>query len=219
MPQLLRLLLTIKAERKSNPILLGGFDYFQDPETMFKVVAGLGNPGDRYQHTKHNIGFLVLDRFCEGDGVWREVDGVLRREVRIGSETLNLVKPVTYMNCSGEPLARWMKYYRYTPEQLVVVHDDIDLSFGTIRIRQGGGDGGHNGIRSIVGSLGNPGFVRIRVGVGRPLDPDKDVADWVLQNFSTEESKTLPDIVDRAGSAILALFKDGLMAAQQRYSK
>lgn len=195
---------------------------------MFKIVAGLGNPGEQYSQTRHNIGFMILDELAGESANWKDYDGSLRSELRLdgastGKEKIVLVKPCTYMNRSGEPLTSVMRYHKLEYGELVVVHDDIDLEFGSIRIRQGGGDGGHNGVRSVVNSLSEPNFVRVRVGVSRPAigEPGKhkEVADWVLEKFSKEELKELPGIIKRTCDAISVLLSDGLTKAQQRYSK
>ena len=190
--------------------------------SKYTIIVGLGNPGREYRETRHNIGFALLDRFADGAS-WKSEAGYECCSVGSGEDKTHLLKPMTFMNRSGEPLAAFMKYYRVGISQIVVVHDDIDLEFGQIRIRQGGSAGGHNGIRSVIAAVGGSDFVRVRLGVGRPLGTDGQrskagVADWVLDRFSKEELEELPGFVRRGCDAVSALLLDGIVAAQQRFS-
>jgi len=182
------------------------------------LVVGLGNPGPTYAATRHNAGFLVLDLLAERNGArFRSHKGRAQVvEGRVGPAPgvpAVLAKPSGYMNESGGPVASLRDFFKVPVERLVVVHDELDLPFGTIRLKQGGGDGGHNGLRSVSRSLGTPDYLRVRVGIGRPpgrMDP----ADFVLKPFSMVETRELPFHVDRAADAVEVLLHDGLSAAQ-----
>ena len=136
-----------------------------------KIIAGLGNPGAEYAHTKHNVGFMLVDALAEELGIdaWREKFNALVAEGRIGAEKVLLVKPLTYMNESGRALAPLLDWYKLAPEELIVVHDDMDIAVGTIRLRRKGSAGGHNGIKSLLAHIGSQEFSRVRIGIGRPL--------------------------------------------------
>ena len=186
------------------------------------LVVGLGNPGPAYRGNRHNVGFMVLDllagrvggRFKAHKG---RADVV---EARLGpppAPRVVLAKPKAYMNESGGPVASLRDFFKVAPEQLIVVHDELDLPYGTLRLKQGGGDNGHNGLRSITKSVGSREYLRVRFGIGRPpgrMDP----ADYVLRDFSAAERKDLDFEVDRAADAVEALVRDGLEAAQNRHN-
>lgn len=157
-------------------------------------------------------------------GAWRERCGALVSEVRNGSERLLLVKPQTFMNRSGEPLVQVMQFYKIAVSGLVVLHDEVDLPLGALRIKQGGGDGGHNGIKSVVQSLGSAEFVRFRLGVGRPpvpqgvmIAPD-GIANWVLGRFGSEELPSVKELLTRSALALETLAAEGMKAAQNRFN-
>jgi peptidyl-tRNA hydrolase, PTH1 family len=182
------------------------------------LVAGLGNPGPGYAGNRHNAGFMVADllaarigaRFRAGKYQAAVADG------RLAGQPVTLAKPMTFMNNSGGPVAGLAGYYRLPLSQLVVIHDELDLPFGTIRLKLGGGDNGHNGLRSLASSLGSRDYYRVRFGIGRPpgrLDP----AVFVLRDFSAAERKELPLLLDRAADAVTALLADGLAAAQNAF--
>ena len=135
-----------------------------------KIIAGLGNPGTEYAQTKHNVGFMLVDALAEhlNAPAWKEDFFSAMTEVRIGGEKVFLVKPLTYMNNSGEALGPMLSYYKVDADDLVVVHDDMDIPAGTVRIRKKGGSGGHNGIKSILTHVGSEDFARVRIGIGRP---------------------------------------------------
>jgi peptidyl-tRNA hydrolase, PTH1 family len=185
------------------------------------LVVGLGNPGGQYVGNRHNVGRMVLDELAKRMGVrfsrHRTNAFVAEgREVPGGARYL-LAAPETYMNESGRPVGRLMKFYSLTPERLIVVHDELDIPFGTLRLKSGGGHGGHNGVRDIAAVLGTPEFARVRVGIGRP--PGRQpAADYVLRDFGAAERKELPLLVGDAADAVLALADDGLAAAQQRFN-
>lgn len=185
------------------------------------MVVGLGNPGPEYAATRHNLGFFVVDLLAERvGGRFRSHKGrAAVLEGRFGplpGVPVVLAKPTGYMNLSGGPVASLRDYYGVPLDRLVVVHDDLDLPFGAVRLKRGGGDGGHNGLRSVTRSLGAPDYLRVRVGIGRPpgrMDP----ADYVLRPFAAAEARDLPVHVDRAADAVEALVHDGLEAAQNTF--
>lgn len=182
------------------------------------LVAGLGNPGPGYSGNRHNAGFMVADLLATRMGV-RFRAGKHRAAVaegRLAGQPVILAKPMTFMNASGGPVAGLAGYYRLPPGQLVVIHDELDLPFGTIRLKLGGGDNGHNGLRSLTSSLGSRDYYRVRFGIGRP--PGRtDPAVFVLRDFSAAERRELPLLVDRAADAVEALLADGLVAAQNAF--
>ncbi|MGH8890412.1 MAG: aminoacyl-tRNA hydrolase [Acidothermaceae bacterium] len=183
------------------------------------LVVGLGNPGETYARNRHNVGFMVLDVLAERDRA-RFKSHRARADVvegRLGAARAVLAKPRTYMNESGGPVAALTKFYRTPVERLIVVHDDLDLGFGVLRVKQGGGDGGHNGLRSITKSLGSGDYLRVRVGIGRPpgrMDP----ADFVLRDFAAAERADLAVHVERAADAVETLAHDGLAATQNLFN-
>lgn len=166
--------------------------------------VGLGNPGQRYASNRHNVGFMALDQIARDYGFsdWKTTGAATLCEGRIGTVKLRALKPLSYMNKSGLPVAQIARYYGLTPEQIIVFHDEIDLSAGRVRIKQGGGHGGHNGLRDIDRHIGKA-YWRVRIGVGRP-DHKEDLHKWVLQNFTIAEHKDwleplLAAISDEAG--------------------
>lgn len=166
--------------------------------------VGLGNPGQRYASNRHNVGFMALDQIARDYGFsdWKTTGAARLCEGRIGTVKLRALKPLSYMNKSGLPVAQIARYYGLAPEQIIVFHDEIDLSAGRVRIKQGGGHGGHNGLRDIDRHIGKA-YWRVRIGVGRP-DHKEDVHKWVLQNFTIAEHKDwleplLAAISDEAG--------------------
>ena len=188
-----------------------------------KLLAGLGNPGKQYARTRHNVGFRVIDHVAVRHGIRisREKfqsllgEGVLRSGA--SQSRVVLVKPLTFMNLSGSALQAAAHFYRIGPEDTVVVHDDLDLPFGKLRIRARGGDSGQRGVRSILETLGEENFVRLRVGIGRPQTP-MDPADYVLQIFSAEEEARLPEVLDRAADALETVVLEGPLAAMNRFN-
>jgi peptidyl-tRNA hydrolase, PTH1 family len=180
------------------------------------LVVGLGNPGREYARNRHNVGHLVVDELARRhDGSWRsKFDGRLA-EVRIDGHKVALLKPETYMNESGRSIAAARKFFKLEPDAVLVVHDESDLELGRLQVRLGGGLAGHNGLRSVAKSLGTSDFLRVRVGVGRPVRGDKrPLADWVLSDFEPHED---PDrIVAAAAEAVELLDAEGLEAAQRQ---
>jgi PTH1 family peptidyl-tRNA hydrolase len=184
------------------------------------LVVGLGNPGPEYAGTRHNVGFRVVELLATraGGGKFsrhRKANAEVL-EGRLGERRVVLAKPRTYMNVSGGPVAGLLKYYSVPVEDLVVVHDELDLEFGVVRLKRGGGEGGHNGLRSVSSSLGSKDYLRVRLGIGRPPGR-QDPADYVLKRFSAVEGKELDFIVDLAADATEALLADGLEPAQNRF--
>jgi PTH1 family peptidyl-tRNA hydrolase len=180
------------------------------------LVVGLGNPGAEYADTRHNVGFRVVDMLATragGGRFSRHRSNADVLEGRLAGRRVVLAKPRTYMNVSGGPVAGLVKYFG---GDLVVVHDDLDLGFGVLRLKLGGGEGGHNGLRSISASLGTKDYLRVRFGIGRPPGR-QDPADFVLKRFSGTERKDLEFAVDLAADATEALLTDGLEPTQNRF--
>jgi PTH1 family peptidyl-tRNA hydrolase len=187
------------------------------------LVVGLGNPGPDYAPTRHNVGFRVVEllaaRAAGGGSSGRFSKHRSNADVlegRLAGRRVVLAKPRTYMNVSGGPVAALVRYFSVEPAELVVVHDDLDLGFGVVRLKRGGGEGGHNGLRSISQSLGTKDYLRLRFGIGRPPGR-QDPADFVLKRFSAAEAKELELAVDLAADAAEALLSDGLEPAQNRF--
>ncbi len=182
-----------------------------------KLIVGLGNPGSKYQWTRHNAGFMVLDRFSADAGipVTRKIFSGLYGEGTSHGERLLLLKPQTFMNLSGRSVAAALHYHKVPLQELIVIHDDLDIPFGRVKLKGEGGHAGHNGLRSLVQELGSGSFARVRIGIGRPLQID--AADYVLSNFSADEMKNLPLIVDGAASLLNHLIEDGLRKTMSLY--
>jgi PTH1 family peptidyl-tRNA hydrolase len=187
------------------------------PDDRFLVV-GLGNPGPRYAATRHNAGFMVAELLGERIGAKfkshrANVDLI---EGRLAGAPVVLAKPRSFMNESGGPVVNAARFFKVAPEQVIVIHDDLDLPFGTLKLKRGGGDGGHNGLKSITSALGSKEYVRVRLGIGRPPGR-QDPADYVLREFGAAERRDLPVDVDRAADAVEMVLRDGLEATQLRY--
>jgi PTH1 family peptidyl-tRNA hydrolase len=182
------------------------------------LVAGLGNPGREYAGHRHNVGFMVADEVARRlDASWRSKFSGRVAEARLDGRRVALVKPETYMNESGRSVGAAARFFKVEPEQLLVVHDEVDLEFGRLQARLGGGLAGHNGLRSLAAALGTPDFMRLRVGVGRPGRGDpRDVADYVLSEFEPEED--VEAVVARAADAVEAVAREGLDQAQARFN-
>ncbi len=187
------------------------------------LVVGLGNPGSEYAKNRHNVGFLVADLLAGRLGVRfgrhrKAVAQVAEARLGVGADAPRLVlaKPMTYMNLSGGPVAALRQFYKVPLEQIVAVHDELDIPYGMLRLKQGGGEGGHNGLRSMSGALGSKEYLRVRFGIGRPPGR-QDPADYVLSDFSAAERKELDFLVDRAADATEALIARGLEWSQNAY--
>lgn len=184
------------------------------------LVAGLGNPGPGYAGNRHNIGFMVVDRLAERLGArWSASKAsALTAEgfLRPGGPKLLLAKPQTFMNESGRSVGLLAAFFNIPPERVIAVHDELDIPFDTIKTKRGGGNGGHNGLRSLDRALTTPDYLRVRVGIGRP--PGRmDAASFVLKDFSAPEREVLPNLVEDAADAVESLIDSGLLATQQRF--
>ncbi|MCS6587523.1 aminoacyl-tRNA hydrolase [Curtobacterium flaccumfaciens] len=183
------------------------------------VVVGLGNPGPDYAGNRHNVGQMVLDELASRMGATfkkhKTPNQVAEGRLVPGGTRLVLAKPGSFMNTSGGPVSSVLGFYSATPADLVVVHDELDLPFDTVRLKGSGGHGGHNGLRDIIKATGTNEFMRVRVGIGRPPGR-QDPADYVLRDFSAAEKKTLPILLAEAADAVQAIAEVGLLAAQQR---
>lgn len=186
------------------------------------LVVGLGNPGPAYAGHRHNVGYLVLDELAQRMGgsfkthKSRSAD-VVEGRLAPGGPRVVLVRSRSYMNESGGAVSSVAKFYKVDLDHVIVIHDELDIAFDTMRAKLGGGDNGHNGLRSIRASLGSGGFYRVRVGVGRPPGR-QDPADFVLSNYTAAERKVLPFQVDRAADAVASLISDGLERTQAQYN-
>ncbi len=183
------------------------------------LIVGLGNPGSKYAHTRHNVGFDVLEALSQklGVSIGREKEGAFIGECFISGQKTILALPQTFMNLSGEAVVRLVNWYRIAPENLMVVYDDVDLAQGAIRIRKNGSAGTHNGMRSIVGMLGYENFPRLRVGVGQKRE-GYELADWVLGHYIGEEQDIALEAFDKAADAIVEYISNGIESAMCKYN-
>lgn len=183
-----------------------------------KVIAGLGNPGEKYAYTRHNIGFMVIselaDRFKVNSSY--KFDGLVG-DFFFGGEKIILFQPMKYMNTSGQPIFKLMDYFQIEPEDLLVIHDDLDLELGRMRFKQNGSSGGHNGIKSIINNLGTNEFKRLKIGIGRPPE-NLPVPDFVLTTFQGEEKDISKKVVEEAASAVELMLKENIMKAMNKYN-
>jgi PTH1 family peptidyl-tRNA hydrolase len=187
------------------------------------LVVGLGNPGPGYAGNRHNVGSMVVAELASRLSATFKTSrsNALVAEGRVGTGASDgvrfvLAKPLSFMNLSGGPTASLLKYYKLDVSRLIVVHDELDIPFDTVRLKSGGGNGGHNGIRDISAALGTPDYIRVRVGIGRP--PGRmDAAGYVLQNFSGAERETLPNLISDAADAVELIAAEGLTAAQLKF--
>lgn len=188
------------------------------------LLVGLGNPGREYAHTRHNVGFMAVERWLDrqlpaGTGSpWREKFHGRTAAVTVNGTRVVVLEPQTYMNRSGKSVVAAMQFHRVPPDRLVVVHDELDFELARVAVKNGGGHGGHNGLRDIVGQLGHGEFVRVRVGIGRPARGG-DVSGWVLQDFDAVAAAALPEILDRACHAITAVLTRGVAAAMNEINR
>ncbi|MFI6264574.1 aminoacyl-tRNA hydrolase [Micromonospora sp. NPDC051006] len=185
------------------------------------LVVGLGNPGREYAGNRHNVGFLVADLLAGRVGAKfgrhrRAVAEVAEGRLGFGGPRLVLVKPLTYMNLSGGPVAALAQFYKVAPGQVIAVHDELDIGYGQVRVKCGGGEGGHNGLRSMSKSLGTKEYVRVRFGIGRPPGR-QDPADYVLSDFGAVERKELEFLVDRAADVVESVIARGVEPTQNLY--
>lgn len=201
-----------------------------------KLIVGLGNPGEKYQKTRHNIGYMVVDHLLEDvlpveKTFWdpsfakasegkRDKKSLTKKVVIEGQEVF-LAKPITYMNLSGEAVSTLIKEYSLKSQELYIIYDDLDLPFGHIKVRFGGGAGGHNGVQSVIDSIGTDSFLRIRVGIGRPEQKIRNsgVEDYVLEEFSSDEVGELRHIIKEAIKNIKLILKEGIEMYMSKYNK
>ena len=184
------------------------------------LVVGLGNPGDKYENTRHNVGFLTIDHIAEQlrVPVQKLKYRALTNTVELGGARALLMKPVTYMNLSGEAVGQAARFYKIPPERVLVISDDVSLPLGKLRIRKSGSAGGHNGLKNIIQHLGTDQFPRVKIGVGEKPHPDYDMADWVLSRFTGEDLKTITQAVKRAADAVECFVREGPDKAMNRFN-
>jgi PTH1 family peptidyl-tRNA hydrolase len=191
--------------------------YTANDQPSVYLIVGLGNPGREYQSNRHNIGFMVLDKLARNLGVSfsRLESKALVTKADDRGQRLILAKPQTYMNLSGQAVGSLVRYYKIPPDRFLVICDDIDLPYGTLRLRPGGGSAGQKGVLSIIESLGTQEFPRLRIGIDRP--PGRmEAADYVLQDFNKEEVAFLPAVLDRAVEAVLVFTREGIVTAMNQ---
>jgi PTH1 family peptidyl-tRNA hydrolase len=184
-----------------------------------KVIVGLGNPGKKYERTRHNAGFMAIDTISGkwGIPVQQQKFRALVGEGRLGTEKVLLVKPQTYMNLSGESVAEIVSFYKLVPDDILVIYDDLDLPTGKLRLRLKGSAGGHNGVKSLIAHLGTSEWKRIKIGIDRPA-PGRSVSDYVLQEFSAEEMRTVQVAIDAAAEAAETWIREGFLTAMNRFN-
>lgn len=179
---------------------------------MIKLIVGLGNPGRQYETTRHNAGFLFLDKLIsESNGGWvkeSRFDGLLA-EIGVAGEKVKLLKPCTFMNRSGQAVGKVARYYKLVPEEILVVHDELDFDVGVVKLKKDGGHAGHNGLKDIIAHLGSKEFYRLRIGIGRP-PVGKDIADYVLSDPSKHEWKSMLSVFDLVGSYVDQMVTDDM---------
>ena len=184
------------------------------------LIVGLGNPGQKYEHTRHNMGFLAVDGLARRKGfrfnklrfrAWTA-------EWMVNGEKVLVMKPQTYMNLSGEAVGEAARFYKIPSDHVLVIYDDVSLPLGKLRIRDKGSAGGHNGIKNIIAHLGTDVFPRVKVGVGAPSHPDYDMVDWVIGSFSVQEKKIVDEALDRALDAAECIISRGVTEAQNRFN-
>jgi PTH1 family peptidyl-tRNA hydrolase len=189
------------------------------------LTVGLGNPGGQYALNRHNVGFMALDAYATSVGSprWREERKALVIRLKLGSgnnsEEVIFAKPQTFMNRSGESVRDLMAFYKIPIERLIVLHDEIDIGFGAIKLQKNRGPGGHNGLKSINEALGSQDYTRVKIGVGRPSIPQMDVASYVLQNFSDIETPHIHDLLANVGDAFESLILDGYDKAATKFTR
>ena len=194
------------------------FRQVDEREQIMYLMIGLGNPGSRYARTRHNIGFMVLEKIA---AQWKisltqkSFDALWNRG-KINNVGVLLAMPQTYMNLSGKSVGRLMAYYKVDIDHVIVIHDDLDLPFGTIRLKKGGGDAGHKGLKSVITALGSADFLRIRMGIGKPADK-AGVENYVLQKFNQEEQGVLPESIQLAAEAAADIVISGMQQATAKY--
>ncbi len=194
--------------------------FFQKKAPVAWLVVGLGNPGEKYEETRHNVGSMVADELGKRGSfsIQKVKYHALTSTATIGGQGALVMKPTTYMNLSGEAVGEAARFYKIPPDHVLVISDDVDLPLGKLRIRTNGSAGGHNGLKSIIQHLGSDQFPRLKVGVGGKPHPDYDMADWVLSKFQGEDKKLIDETVKRAAEAVECLLKDGPQKAMNRFN-
>lgn len=184
------------------------------------LVVGLGNPGPKYEWTRHNMGFLVINELAERESipVQRLKFKALTNTAVIGGKSVLLMKPTTYMNLSGEAVGQAARFYKIPPERVLVISDDVALPQGKLRVRRSGSAGGHNGLKNIIAHLGSDQFPRVKVGVGGKPHPDSDMADWVLSPFTGQDRKAMEEAIARAADAVTLLLDKGVDQAMAKFN-
>jgi len=185
-----------------------------------RLVVGLGNPGSEYVETRHNAGFMVVDEIADeyGISISKSKFNMRYGTGNIGNEKVLLAKPMSFMNRVGQPTKQLADYFRISGEEMLVIHDDIDLAFERLKIKMKGGHGGHNGVRSLIDAFGDDNFVRLRIGIGRP-EGDKSVTDQVLGRFSKDEKTILSRIITLAKDAAVTILCDGIQEGMNRFNQ
>ena len=184
-------------------------------DAPIRLIVGLGNPGRDYAETRHNVGFMVLDRLARRFGAEWKLDKARKGELAAGPGVL-LIKPQTFMNCSGECVGPIMRYYKFEPEQVLVIYDDISFPVGTMKLRASGSAGGHNGIKSLIAHLGSERFPRLRVGIGAP--GQKEMVGHVLGKFAPDERPLLEECLTKAEEATALMIREGFQAAANKFN-
>lgn len=194
--------------------------FFQKKAAVSWLIVGLGNPGGKYEGTRHNVGFMVVDQLADRGrfSVTRVKHHALTASAEIGGQGALVMKPTTYMNLSGEAVGEAARFYKLDPARVLIISDDVDLPLGKLRIRTGGSAGGHNGLKSIIQHLGSDQFPRLKVGVGGKPHPDYDMADWVLSKIQGEDEKVMGETLKRAADAVECLLRDGPQKAMNRFN-
>lgn len=198
---------------------MGTDGFREEPEGRLRLVVGLGNPGAKYAATRHNIGFRVADRLAAECGIAfsREKFNALFGRGRVQGVDVVLAKPMAFMNLSGPPVRGLADFFRISLQAVLVIHDDVDLDYGRLKIKEKGGHGGHNGIRSVINALGGSDFTRLRVGIGRS-GAGAPVADYVLDSFTREEAAELPQVIDRARDAVVTILCKGTKIGMNQFN-
>lgn len=196
------------------------FFFQKNKAGMDFLIVGLGNPGKEYEQTRHNVGFLVIDELARRNHVTggRLKYKALTETVSFGNHKAFLMKPVTYMNLSGESVSFAARFFKLPPEKLLVISDDVDLPVGKLRLRRRGSAGGHNGLKSIIQHLGTDQFPRVKIGIGSKPHPDYEMANWVLSRFSAQDQKLIRDAVVLAADAVETFVTHGIDTAMSQYN-
>jgi PTH1 family peptidyl-tRNA hydrolase len=190
------------------------------PKDRFRLIVGLGNPGEAYRLTRHNIGFMVVDRLAHSHRILlnKRRFGAVFGLGRVDGQCVIVAKPMTFMNMSGAAVQNLAHFFKLNTQDLLVVHDDIDLVFGKIKIKQKGGDGGHNGLKSLIEAFGSGVFARVRVGIGRP-EAKQEVKTYVLSKFDSRQVTVLDEVISTAQDAVETIVVRGLTEGMNRFSR